>query len=205
LPDARRSRTATRLGGAGGAVDQRHAVQQEAGRERAHQEVLHRRLVAPPRPAPQRGHDVDADRHRLDAEEHRGEVRRVRQHQHAGAGQEQDAEVLADGPVVSAHVRRRDQRGQRDHHRQQRRQRVAGAIGDQHLAVEVAVLPRVQVAVERDRRDRCGDPAGDGQAGQRGAILAGVERLRQDQQQPGQGEDQDRRDVEGIPRREVHG
>jgi hypothetical protein len=182
---ARRQALAHRdqAGRAGGAVDQRHAVEQEAGRERAHQEVLHRRLVAAARPPPQRGHHVDADRHGLDAEEHRGQVRRVGQHQHAGAGEQQDAEVLADGPVVGAHVRRRDQRGQRDHHRQQRRQRVAGAIGDQHLAVEERCCPARGGGTARSTRPPR-DAAGDREPGQRRAILAGVERLGQHQEQP---------------------
>src|ERR1041385_6411424 len=50
-------------GGAGRAVDQRDAVHQEPGRERADQEVLHRGLVAAPGVPPHRAHHVDAERH----------------------------------------------------------------------------------------------------------------------------------------------
>ena len=48
---------------AGGAVEERHAVEQEPARERAEQEVLHRRLVRAQVAAQQPRQHVDPDRH----------------------------------------------------------------------------------------------------------------------------------------------
>jgi hypothetical protein len=80
---------------AGGAVDQRHAVQEQPARERAHQEVLERGLVAAQLAAVEAGQHVDRDAHQLEAEEQHQQVRRRHQQHHAGGGQQQQPVELA--------------------------------------------------------------------------------------------------------------
>ena len=71
-PDRRES------SGARGAVEQRHAVEQDRARERADQEVLERGLVAAQLAAVEAREHVDRDAHQLEAEEHREQVDRGR-------------------------------------------------------------------------------------------------------------------------------
>src|SRR5688572_31202776 len=61
---------------AGGAVDHRHAVEQQARGQRAEHEVLHRRLGGERRVAVERDQRVQAERHQLQAEEQREEDRK---------------------------------------------------------------------------------------------------------------------------------
>ena len=69
---------------AGVPVDQRDAVDEEAGAERAEQEVLHRRLLAEQPPAPgQSAEQVEREREHLERHEHGQQVVGRREHQHA--------------------------------------------------------------------------------------------------------------------------
>ena len=73
---------------AGGTVDQRDAIQEEAGRNRSQNEVLHRRFSAA-RTAPiHAGQHVNREGHQFDAEEDEHQIPCGREHHHAG-GREQ--------------------------------------------------------------------------------------------------------------------
>ena len=74
---------------AGEAVDQRGAVEQHAGRERAEHEILQARFGRAHAVAVDRRHHVEREAHQLEAEIERDQVGRRDQHQHAG-GREQD-------------------------------------------------------------------------------------------------------------------
>ena len=67
--------------------------------------------------APAAGEHVGGQRHRLDADEQRHQVRRVRDHHHAGGGEQHQRVELAELEALLAQVRRREQQ------RQQRRRR----------------------------------------------------------------------------------
>ena len=69
---------------AGRAVHQRHAVQQEASRECAEQEILQRGLGGACPAAIKPGEHVDRERHELDAEKDQHQVARADEQQHAG-------------------------------------------------------------------------------------------------------------------------
>ena len=68
---------------AGEAVNQRRAVEQHAGRQRAEHEVLQARFGRAQVVAMARGNDVKRQAHQLEAEIKRDQIRRRDQHQHA--------------------------------------------------------------------------------------------------------------------------
>ena len=69
-----RARSAASDGAAGDAVEERDAVEEEGGRERAGDEVLERRLLALRAVAVQPGQRVERDRHDLEGDEERDEL-----------------------------------------------------------------------------------------------------------------------------------
>ncbi len=72
----------------GEAVDQRDAVEEEAGRERAEQEVLERRLLAEQAPAPgQPAQQVERQGQHLERDEHGEQVVGRREEHHAAHGE----------------------------------------------------------------------------------------------------------------------
>ena len=111
------------------AVDHRHAVDEEARREGAHEEVLDGALGAAQAAPPAAREDVGRERHRLDADEQRHEVRRVRDHHHAGRREEHERVELAELEALLAQVRRREQQ-------RERRRREEGAVEVQRHAID---------------------------------------------------------------------
>ena len=78
---------------AGQPVQQRHAVEQDAERKRAEQEVLDRRFVRPLVRLDEAGQDVERDRHRLEADEDGDEIDAAG-HDHHAERRAQDQEVV---------------------------------------------------------------------------------------------------------------
>ena len=76
-------------------VHQRHAVEQDAERERAEQEILDRRLVRSLVRLDEAGQDVERHRHRLEADEDGDEIDAARHDHHAERGAEDQEVVLA--------------------------------------------------------------------------------------------------------------
>ena len=88
-------RDAAQVEAPGGAVNQRHAVQDEPGRERAEQEILQRSLDRVNLIARQSRQDIEADGEDLEAEEQGEEVFARRHHGHAGDGEQDEGEELS--------------------------------------------------------------------------------------------------------------
>ena len=80
---------------AGGAVDERDAVEEEGRRERAEHEVLHARLLRRDLAQVHGGEHVHGEREDLEAEEHHDQVVGRRHHQAARRGQEHEHVRLA--------------------------------------------------------------------------------------------------------------
>ena len=144
-------RTASLIGGevhgAGEAVEQRRAVEEEAGGERAEQEVLERGLLAEQAATTrQAAQQVERQREHLEADEHRQQVVGRREQHHA---EDREHHQRVDLGVLAA---RRDRRGLRvgAGHR-------GGLAGERrHPAVEVA-LGEEQHAGDRQRQDQAPD------------------------------------------------
>jgi hypothetical protein len=83
------------LGGAGHAVHQRKAVHQESAGEGAQQQVFHGGLVGALVGAQEAHHDVEGERHQLEANEQRDEVRAGRQEKHAALREQHERVVFA--------------------------------------------------------------------------------------------------------------
>jgi hypothetical protein len=107
----------------GRSIDERDAVEQESGRERAEQEVLHRRFVRAALRPPRAREHVDADRHHLEAEKNDDEVGRRRHHDHAGDRERDEAVVVAGRDARALEVRHRHQHdedaGDEEDHREE--------------------------------------------------------------------------------------
>ena len=106
LADERRRHHA-QAGRARQAVHERHAVQQDAERKRAEQEILHRRLVRSLVGLDEPGQDVERHGHRLEADEDRDEVDAAGHDHHAERGA-QDEEVVLPGLTPSISIYRID-------------------------------------------------------------------------------------------------
>ena len=182
---------------AGGAVHHRQAVEQEAARQGAEDEVLHRRLGGQDVVAAHRHQGVEAQRHQLEAEIDDQEVVRRDHHQDAEQGEHREREQLAlqhlalggVGPGVD----------QRHHHRQggEQAEQVAHRVGHHHALhrVEgeaVGEVPELQHRQQEQRRLR--QRVGDG-------PLRVLHPQVDERDQAGGGEQQDL-GVDGLP---VHG
>ena len=82
------------IGGAGRAIDQRDAVEQETRRERPDQEILERRLGRERVRPVEAGEHVDRDRHHLEPEKQDDEVLRPAEEHHAGGREQHERVVL---------------------------------------------------------------------------------------------------------------
>ncbi len=140
------------------AVQQRDAVEEEAGREGAQQEVLQRALVRRRLLADEPGQDVEADRHRLQPDEQRDQAAGRGQRHHARRGEQDERVHLAVVPTQAREVRDRE-RDAGDGAEQDDEVRDGGRAADEHLPVErrpgVADGQRLPDARERhpDARD----------------------------------------------------
>ncbi len=161
---------------AGRAVEERHPVEQEAAREGAQQEVLHRRLVRA-QVAPQHaGQHVEAHRHGLEGDEEHDEVVGEDQEHHAGRGEQDQGVVVArrQAPLayeVDRHEERQG-RAQADHHGEEE----TVAIGAQH------VLEGGRITVAGPRRDRHrhrGRQSDDAEAGEHAPAAVAQEEIDQ--------------------------
>ena len=95
------------------AVDHRHAIEQRAGGDGAQHEVLHGRFGGDAGVAIERDHGVDGEREQLDADVHREQAVRGRQHEHAEQRGEREHEVLAAQQPAPVQVRARIQQRER--------------------------------------------------------------------------------------------
>ena len=99
-------------GRAAQAIEQRKAVCQKAAREGAQQQVLHRRFVRPQLAPQEADHNVEAERHQLEADEERDQVVARGHDRHAGLREQNQSVVLAAVGTLLLHVARRDDDGQ---------------------------------------------------------------------------------------------
>ena len=129
---------------AGGAVHHRQAVEQEARRQRAEHEVLHRRLGAGAMVAPQGHQRIERQAHQLQAEIDDEEVVGRDHDAHAEQREQRQREELALQHLARADVRTRI--GDGDHHRYrgEERQQVAERVGDNHALHRIDRLRAVQ-------------------------------------------------------------
>ena len=88
------------------AVHERHAVEQDAERERAEQEILHRRFVRAPARLQESRQDVERDRHRLEADEERDQIGPAGHEHHAERGAQNQEVVLARPRAFDSRYRR---------------------------------------------------------------------------------------------------
>ena len=146
--------------GAGGAVHERHAVEEEGRREGAEHEVLDRRLLRPDVTAVAGGQHVEGDRQRLEPQEQHDHVVGHR-HDHAAQGRQQDQRVdlgpvLALAPQVLVEEQRRERGGHRHGEREEQREVVErhGAGHERGRTVTAHVVP--QEHGEHGRRRRGG-------------------------------------------------
>ncbi len=125
-------------GGTRGAVDQGDAVDQDAGDERADQEVLHGRFRRAGRATPRASQDVGPQRHGLHTQKHRHKVRGLNQNDHADDGKKHQRVVLAEVHLVLSQVSwRAHQAKQRSHDAHAAHQQTK-AVYHQHVAIDVS-------------------------------------------------------------------
>ena len=113
------------LGGARNSVHQRKAIGQEAAGKGAEDQILHGRLVRSPLPAQEPDHDVETQRHQLQSDEQRDQIRAGRQEKHAALRKQNQPVVLAmmlpfDVQVLVRHDRNDERREQEDPIEEQR-------------------------------------------------------------------------------------
>ena len=112
------------VGRARGAVDERQAVEQRGRAGRADDQVLEARLERRRPPHLRRAHDVERDGEQLEADEHRHEVRRAGEDDHAEHGREEQAVELAVARLPHGDAAPREQhRDGRAHDEEQREHR----------------------------------------------------------------------------------
>ena len=112
------------------AVDQGDAVQEEAGRERAEQEILHRRLFRPRLGAGKAGQDVQGDGQHFQADKD-GDQLAAGRHQHrAGGGEQHQGVILAVVDALLLNVALGQQDGQRGDDQQDELKHQREIIGD---------------------------------------------------------------------------
>ena len=178
---------------AGEAVDQGDAVEEEAGREGAEQEVLERRLLAQQPPAPgQPAEQVERQREDLERDEHRQQVVGRREQHHAADGEHQErvdlgvVEAGGRGLALGLGARQRSgltgERGDpalevplgEEQHSPDREdqdqapQEDGGTVDDDRAAggdqpARLTVPEHLQPVGDHDGADQGGDQAGDGQ------------------------------------------
>ena len=113
---------------AGEPVEQRHAVEQQAGGERAEQEELHRRFVRAPVPAQEARQHVLAQRHQFERDEEHNQVRARGEKHHADGREQQQRVILAEMHLLDFQVldgnQHHDGRGEDDDEFQENREGV---------------------------------------------------------------------------------
>ncbi len=142
--DAREElRDAGEVRGAGGAVDERDAVEEDGRREGAEQEVLEPGLLRGEALAVERGEHVQRDREDLERQEDGDEVVGRRHQHHAGGRAQHQREVLGAlevlAPQVAAGQQQREQGGAEDHRLHEHREPVDRDQPAQGLVRTVAV------------------------------------------------------------------
>ncbi|MPN11423.1 hypothetical protein SDC9_158724 [bioreactor metagenome] len=156
----------------GGAIHHRHAIQQQAGSQRAQHEILHAGFGGARGIAIESNQRIQRERHHLQADVHRQHVVGGDHHHHAQRHQHGQQVILrlVDVAVgkVAASVQQRDRHGEVDHQLQE----VAHQVADEHVAEGVADLTIHGEDGDEGRRDQCdlrqcvaertGDPAGKG-------------------------------------------
>jgi hypothetical protein len=98
--------------GAGRAVEKRGSVEDEAGRECAHQKVLEARFVGDGDAAVEANQDEDADREKFEAEDDDEKVEPLGHHHHADRAPHQQGVELAALEPFARQVGFREERGQ---------------------------------------------------------------------------------------------
>ena len=119
---------------ASGAVQQRDAIQQEAGRKGAKEKILHRRFARLQDLMSHAGQDVLRQGHDLQAEENDQEIATGR-HQHgAQQSEEEQSVVLSQFQSFLSGVADRQQHGKQSHHQKDDLQEQGGHIHHNHAA-----------------------------------------------------------------------
>ena len=125
---------------AGGAVDERDAVEQERRGERAEEEIFHRRLARGELPLEHARQDVERERHQLEGQEHDDQVAGGGQQHHAGRREEHQRPVLARLGAGAAQVVHREQHDE------------GAGVADDHVEEQREVVEHDHVAERAPRR-----------------------------------------------------
>ena len=201
---AERLRDARERERAGRAVDERDPVDEDARRERAEDEVLRGRLEGLRLALEVAGEDVLRERHELERDDDRHEVRPGRHEEHADGREEDEAVVLA------ARVRRRADEPQREEDRHDRREDQedleveAEAVEDEHPA-ERRLRQRSGQPRRDDEEEARRDEGADRGEGDRALALAAAHGRREQQDESRRREEQLRQDEERVGGGERHG
>ena len=186
------------IGVARGSVEEREAVEQQRGAERAEQEVLERTFRGARRGAAERGHRVGADRHRLEAEEHGQRITGRRDH-HGPDGREEHEHVeLAALELVLGQVSARQERRQDTTKAEKAVEEEREAIDDQPRGKRIAlghVLDAVEPKADREREGR-GEDHGRAER-EPAASTRGREDLGEHQHHAAEADDEERGEEEG--------
>jgi len=194
------------VGVAGGAVEQRAAVEEQRGGEGAEQEVLHGGLRAARRAAAEAGEGVDAERHGLEPEEEREQIPRGGEDDRADRGEGEERVELAAVELVLGQVAAGEERGEAAAQAEEEREEEREAVDDQ-VGRGVAEAVELVGADEPhgDRRGRAREERDGGAEGEigRGAALADVallppvrEGLGHHQEETADDDDEERREAD---------
>ena len=169
---------AAKLGRAGEAVDQRGAVEQHAGGQRAQHEVLEARLARAHVVAADGRHHVERQALQLEAEIERDQIVGRDHHHHAGGRQQHEHRVLELLRSRLAHVVEGEQQRARAGHEGEHLHEAAEAV-DHEAAVEQRLPAHRLLEYEprRQAQDHDGEPAD----GLRLAIVLGPEHAQHQQ------------------------
>ena len=83
------------IGRAGNSIKQRHAVEQDAGRERAEQKIFHRRFVRTLFAFRKSDQHIKRQRHQLETDVERNQIVATAQKHHADSGKQHERVVFA--------------------------------------------------------------------------------------------------------------
>ena len=146
-----RDADAVEVRGAGGAEDERDAVEEEAGREGAEEEVLHRRLGRLDAALEGPRQHVQGEGHRLEPQEHDDEVSRARHQRHAHRGEEHEDVELARLRALPAYVVEREEKNEPHREADDEVEEDREAVEDHHALERLLVgAPEVERGHQRE-------------------------------------------------------
>ncbi len=187
----------------GEAVDQGHAVDEKAGGEGAHEEVLEGPLRAARAAPPAPGQDVGRHREGLDPDQQRQQVVGVGHHHHARDPEQDQGVELAELEAVLPHEGAGQQHGEERRHQEGDVTEEGHPVGDPHALQDGGGRGRrFPLAGQHEAR---GQAAGGGQPHQPLPGVAGAEGLGQQHEAPHPDQDQHREQGDDLVQVEAHG